>query len=197
MQLRINRQRALVYESVFWVCLVPATRGEYQRIQQQLETEKFPPQYPGGSSRAFHQLPRLEQSELEKQRLLTYCRKVYKKQKVTRTEEQTTTVCQKENSFYVDTVRAFRDRRYTWPWHCRGGRLTVKLSGAVFQVRVQGAVEEGQAAGRRGDQGGRRVRDKVGEEPRGAVRLAAARAQVHPELVLRLRHAKGVSSFGL
>ena len=23
-----------------------------------------------------------------------------------------TTVCQRENSFYVDTVRAFRDRRY-------------------------------------------------------------------------------------
>ena len=29
-------------------------------------------------------------------------------------EERYTTVCQKENSFYVDTVRAFRDRRYTY-----------------------------------------------------------------------------------
>lgn len=27
-------------------------------------------------------------------------------------EERTATICQKENSFYVDTVRAFRDRRY-------------------------------------------------------------------------------------
>ena len=31
---------------------------------------------------------------------------------MTRQEEKTTTVCQRENSFYVDTVRAFRDRRY-------------------------------------------------------------------------------------
>lgn len=93
------------------MCVVPATRGEYQRIQQQLETEKFPPQHPGGTARAFHQLSRVEQSELEKQRLSTYCRKVYRKQKVTRTNERTTTICQKENSFYVDTVRAFRDRR--------------------------------------------------------------------------------------
>ena len=30
----------------------------------------------------------------------------------TRLEKRTSTVCQRENSFYVDTVRAFRDRRY-------------------------------------------------------------------------------------
>lgn len=41
-----------------------------------------------------------------------YCRKAYKKIHVTRVEERLTTVCQRENSFYVDTVRAFRDRRY-------------------------------------------------------------------------------------
>lgn len=34
--------------------------------------------------------------------------------KVTKLEERTTTICQKENSFYVDTVRAFRDRRYEY-----------------------------------------------------------------------------------
>ena len=34
--------------------------------------------------------------------------------KQTREEVRTTTVCQRENSFYVDTVRAFRDRRYTF-----------------------------------------------------------------------------------
>lgn len=90
---------------------MPATRNEYHRIQQQLETEKFPPHFPGGPMRAFHQLSRLDQSEFEKKRLSTYCRKVYKKLKLTRTEERTTTICQKENSFYVDTVRAFRDRR--------------------------------------------------------------------------------------
>ena len=28
--------------------VMPASRSEFQRIQQQLETEKFPPQFPGG-----------------------------------------------------------------------------------------------------------------------------------------------------
>ncbi len=41
-------------------------------------------------------------------------RKAYKKTHVTKMEERTTTICQKENSFYVDTVRAFRDRRYKY-----------------------------------------------------------------------------------
>lgn len=41
-----------------------------------------------------------------------YCRRAYKKIHLTRLEERVTTICQRENSFYVDTVRAFRDRRY-------------------------------------------------------------------------------------
>ncbi|XP_038207055.1 DNA polymerase epsilon catalytic subunit 1 [Zerene cesonia] len=93
---------------------LPATRSEYQRIQQQLETEKFPPLHPGGPPRAFHSLPKEEQAGYEKKRLADYCRVAYKKTKVTRTEVRTTTICQKENSFYVDTVRAFRDRRYEY-----------------------------------------------------------------------------------
>jgi DNA polymerase elongation subunit (family B) len=37
-------------------------------------------------------------------------------------EERTATICQRENSFYVDTVRAFRDRRYEFK-----GLVKVKL----------------------------------------------------------------------
>lgn len=93
---------------------MPATRNEFERIKQQLETEKFPSQFPGGPLRAFHQLNREERAAVEKKRLTEYCRKAYKKTHVTRLEERTTTICQKENSFYVDTVRAFRDRRYEY-----------------------------------------------------------------------------------
>lgn len=93
---------------------MPATKNEYNRIQQQLETEKFPPVVQDGDLRAFHNLSKEEQAELEKKRLTEYCRKAYKKTKVTRMEERVTTICQKENSFYVDTVRAFRDRRYEY-----------------------------------------------------------------------------------
>ncbi|XP_058888909.1 DNA polymerase epsilon catalytic subunit A-like [Acipenser ruthenus] len=91
---------------------MPASRSEYHRIQQQLESEKFPPFFPNGRPRAFHELNREEQARHEKKRLGDYCRKAYKKVRTTRLEERVTTICQRENSFYVDTVRAFRDRRY-------------------------------------------------------------------------------------
>lgn len=45
---------------------------------------------------------------------LDYCRKAYGKLHLTREEERTTTICQRENAFYVDTVLAFRDRRYEY-----------------------------------------------------------------------------------
>ena len=67
-----------------------------------------------GAPRAFHQLTKEERATAEKKRLSEYCRKAYKKTHITKMEERHTTVCQMENSFYVDTVRAFRDRRYTY-----------------------------------------------------------------------------------
>ncbi|XP_015221455.2 DNA polymerase epsilon catalytic subunit A [Lepisosteus oculatus] len=91
---------------------MPASRSEFHRIQQQLESEKFPPLFPNGRPQAFHELNREEQARHEKKRLADYCRKAYKKVHLTRLEERVTTICQRENSFYVDTVRAFRDRRY-------------------------------------------------------------------------------------
>lgn len=94
--------------------VVPASRSEFQRIQQQLEMEKFPPENPGGHPRAFHQLSKEERASYEKKRLVEYCRKAYKKVHITQNEVRTQTVCQRENSFYVDTVRAFRDRRYEY-----------------------------------------------------------------------------------
>lgn len=48
---------------------VPATRSEFHRIQQQLESEKFPPLFPNGPPRAFHTLNREEQAKHEKKRL--------------------------------------------------------------------------------------------------------------------------------
>lgn len=92
---------------------LPASLGEFQRIQQQLETETIKPE-DGSAPRPFHELPINEQAALEKKRLSDYCRKAYAKTKVTKVEIRKQTVCQKENSFYVDTVRAFRDRRYEY-----------------------------------------------------------------------------------
>jgi DNA polymerase epsilon subunit 1 len=46
--------------------------------------------------------------------LLEYCKKVYKKTHVVETVDRRDTVCMRENPFYVDTVKAFRDRRYVY-----------------------------------------------------------------------------------
>lgn len=50
--------------------------SEFQRITQQLETEKFPPLFPGNPQRAFHELNKEERANYEKKRLSEYCRKV-------------------------------------------------------------------------------------------------------------------------
>uniref|UniRef100_A0A452R0U0 DNA polymerase epsilon catalytic subunit n=1 Tax=Ursus americanus TaxID=9643 RepID=A0A452R0U0_URSAM len=118
-------------------CREQTARGrcEYHRIQHQLESEKFPPLTAEGPPRAFHELSREEQAKYEKRRLSDYCRKAYKKIHVTRVEERLTTVCQRENSFYVDTVRAFRDRRYEF-----------KGLHKVWKKKLSAAMELGDAA---------------------------------------------------
>ncbi|XP_059611898.1 DNA polymerase epsilon catalytic subunit 1 [Phlebotomus argentipes] len=120
--------------------MLPATKSELQRIQQQLETETFPPVFPNGPPRAFNQLSREDQRAYEKKRLIDYCKMAYKKRKITRLETKTSTVCQKENSFYVDTVRSFRDRRYEYK------EMTKKAKGAVIDAIKTGDASEIKAA---------------------------------------------------
>ena len=90
----------------------------------------------------FHSLAPHEQAALEKKRLADYCKKAYKRTKVTREEKKNTTICQRENSFYVDTVRAFRDRRYEF-------KGLLKVRGG------KGGREGGRVGGREGGEGGR------------------------------------------
>lgn len=54
-----NKPGAMCQRKMSWIWrgeVIPASRSEYQRIQQQLEMERFPPAFPGGSQRAFHEL---------------------------------------------------------------------------------------------------------------------------------------------
>ncbi|KAL7751596.1 DNA polymerase epsilon catalytic subunit [Sorochytrium milnesiophthora] len=91
----------------------PAKRSEYNMVKHQLESEKFPPKY-GAEPRQFRDLGKLEQQTLLHKRLSDYSRKVYKKMYENRVVEKTSIVCQRENPFYIDTVRNFRDRRYEY-----------------------------------------------------------------------------------
>ena len=58
----------------------------------------------------FSELSPKDQAAQVKTRLKAYSQRVYKKSKVTEVKEKSNTVCMRENSFYVDTVKAFRDR---------------------------------------------------------------------------------------
>ncbi|KJH52429.1 hypothetical protein DICVIV_01406 [Dictyocaulus viviparus] len=124
--------------------LVPANRGELQQIVQQLEGETF-----GRPARAFHQLERKERQSIEKKRVqgeltcciiiillnnvasmvkplyLDYSRRVYGKTHLTRNEMRQSMVCQRENAFYVNTVRAFRDRRYEYKELLKKAKLSL------------------------------------------------------------------------
>jgi len=85
----------------------PASKNEYERASSQLQYEVV-------DGRPFHEHEPLEQAEIVKNRLKQYSHKVYKKTKITQEETRTDTVCMRENPFYVETVRNFRDRRYDY-----------------------------------------------------------------------------------
>lgn len=92
----------------------PAKLDEYKMVRNALESERFPPKWPSAPERRFVDLAPGEQTILLHKRLGDYSRKVYAKTHETRIIEKESIICQRENPFYVDTVRAFRDRRYTY-----------------------------------------------------------------------------------
>ncbi|GJJ12948.1 hypothetical protein Clacol_007195 [Clathrus columnatus] len=92
----------------------PAHRDEYNMVRHALNQETFPPKRPGDDRRRFVDLTEAEQTALLHKRLGDYSRKVYKKTKDTKVVYRESIICQRENPFYVDTVRRFRDRRYEY-----------------------------------------------------------------------------------
>lgn len=91
---------------------LPAKRDEYNMIRRSLENEHFPGRRPGTPSLKFQDLNVDEQASLVKKRLQEYSKKIYHKIHETQTIEREAIICQRENPFYVDTVKNFRDRRY-------------------------------------------------------------------------------------
>jgi len=93
---------------------LPAQKNEYNMIRHSLENEKFPGKYPNSPARIFQDMGVEEQASLVKKRLTDYSKKIYHKMHETKTIEREAIICQRENPFYVDTVKDFRDRRYDY-----------------------------------------------------------------------------------
>lgn len=90
----------------------PAEMNEYNMIKRTLQNETFPNPKHWMPPRKFEELSYTEQAALVKKRLSDYSRKVYSRVKQSKVVEREAIICQRENPFYVDTVRSFRDRRY-------------------------------------------------------------------------------------
>eukprot|EP01018_Ginkgo_biloba_P017404 Gb_06608 [translate_table: standard] len=91
-----------------------AKRSEYYHLKNQIESEQVVTAE-GHLPSFFRDLPKDEQQTKLKDRLKKYCQKVYKRvldKPVT--EQRVAGICMRENPFYADTVRSFRDRRYEY-----------------------------------------------------------------------------------
>lgn len=112
---------------------IPAKRDEYNMIRHALENEKFPGKTPYAPPRTFQELPTDEQANLVRKRLQLYSQKVYHKIHDSTTIVREAIICQRENPFYINTVRDFRDRRYDYKGKAKvwkGKTDALKSSGA-------------------------------------------------------------------
>ncbi|PWY92538.1 DNA polymerase epsilon catalytic subunit A [Aspergillus heteromorphus CBS 117.55] len=112
---------------------LPAKRDEYNMIRQAVSNEKFPGRTKTAPMRAFSDMGIEEQAAIVKKRLQDYSKKIYHKIHDSKTMVREAIICQRENPFYVDTVRSFRDRRYDFKgkqkvW--KGKTESLKSSGA-------------------------------------------------------------------
>ncbi|KAK2968075.1 hypothetical protein RJ640_000490, partial [Escallonia rubra] len=112
-----NRPGKTCLSKLEWVWrgeIYMAKRSDYYHLKRQIESELVD-SIDGHASKSFLDLPKLEQQTKLKERLKKYCQKAYKRvldKPVTELREAG--VCMRENPFYVDTVRSFRDRRYEY-----------------------------------------------------------------------------------
>lgn len=112
----------------------PAKKNEIQMIKNQLSSESFGDK--GDIAKRFVNLSQDEQNILIKKRASEYSRKIYGRIHETALIEKEAIVCQRENPFYIDTVKTFRDRRYEY-----------KASHKFYKERLESAKKEGDLIG--------------------------------------------------
>ncbi len=99
--------------------LFMATKADVKSIQMELElgaNQSFTIKDETGEFRkvTYKELPPQEKTKQLLDRVKKFSQKAYKRIKNSIEEMQEDIVCQRENPFYVDTVRNFRDRRYVF-----------------------------------------------------------------------------------
>ncbi|KAK1561085.1 hypothetical protein Q3G72_034282 [Acer saccharum] len=136
-----NRPGKTCLRKLEWVWrgeIFMAKKSDYHHLKKQIESE-FVDGTNGQFSKSFLDLPKTEQQSKLKERLKKYCQKAYKRvidKPVTELREAG--ICMRENSFYADTVRSFRDRRYEYKglnkvW--KGKLSEAKASGNSIKIQ--------------------------------------------------------------
>lgn len=117
--------------------MYPLNKNEFERVKLQLKMEME-----NSNDRNF-----FENSDsykvLLKKRVQAYSRMHYNYVKKASREPRTDTVCMRENPFYVDTVRDFRDRRYEFK------RLVKVWLGKLGEAKEAGDVGEAETCNNR------------------------------------------------
>jgi DNA polymerase epsilon subunit 1 len=108
----------------------PAGKLEYERTKDQMSREVV------RDGLQFKDVPESEQATLVANRLKVYARNAYRKTKVTEEITREDIVCMRENDFYVDTVRRFRDRRYDYK------KMTKSWKGRIGSATTPAAKKE-------------------------------------------------------
>ncbi|KAL9300842.1 putative DNA-directed DNA polymerase [Arabidopsis thaliana] len=114
-------------------------KSEYYHLKKQIESESVDAGANMQSSKPFLDLPKVEQQSKLKERLKKYCQKAYSRVlDKPFTEVREAGICMRENPFYVDTVRSFRDRRYEYKtlnkvW--KGKLSEAKASGNSIKIQ--------------------------------------------------------------
>ncbi|XP_071723103.1 DNA polymerase epsilon catalytic subunit A-like isoform X1 [Rutidosis leptorrhynchoides] len=133
-----NRPGKTCLRKLEWVWrgeIYMAKKSDYYHLKKQIESEFVD----GQLSKSFADLPKADQQLKLKERLKKYCQKAYKRvldKPVTELREAG--ICMRENPFYVDTVRSFRDRRYEYKglnkvW--KGKLAEAKASGNSIKIQ--------------------------------------------------------------
>ncbi|XP_010557398.1 PREDICTED: DNA polymerase epsilon catalytic subunit A [Tarenaya hassleriana] len=137
-----NRPGKTCLRKLEWVWrgeIFMAKKSDYYHLKKQIESEFVDDGVSGQSSKSFLDLPKVEQQSKLKERLKKYCQKAYKRvldKPISEVREAG--ICMRENPFYVDTVRSFRDRRYEYKtlnkiW--KGKLSEAKASGNSIKIQ--------------------------------------------------------------
>ncbi|TBU03206.1 catalytic subunit A of DNA polymerase epsilon [Hamiltosporidium tvaerminnensis] len=114
MRCDFNNKNNLCKREMDWVLRVEyliANKKEIEMLEFQLENEYFKIEE-NIKPVIYKNLPQKKKNEILKERIKNYSKKIYNKIYKSNVENKSSRVCQREVSFYVDTVRKFRDQRY-------------------------------------------------------------------------------------